>query len=473
MSKLTPQSKDFSAWYLDVIKYAELADYSKIKGCMIIKPYGYEMWEFIQGELNSRIKKAGVKNCYFPLFIPESFLKKEKDHVEGFSPECAVVTHAGGKKLAENLYIRPTSETIMYDTFSDWVQSYRDLPLKINQWANIVRWEMRTRPFLRTTEFLWQEGHTAHATEKEADEEAMRALKMYDDFDKEFLALPVITGKKSRKETFAGALYTLTTEALAKDGKAIQAGTSHQLGQTFAKAFNITFQNKEGKNDLVWQTSWGLSTRIIGTMIVVHGDDKGLKLPPKVAPIQIVIIPIFKNDEEKKLVMDFVEKINEEIKDKFRIYLDSREEVSAGYKFNEWEIKGVPIRLEIGPRDVNNGKITLVRRDTLEKNAISANNIKDTIEKLLEDIQKNLYNQALNFQKERTTEVENFEEFKKILEENPGFLKTDWCGNEKCEIKVQDETKATIRVVLEEKSKRNCFCCGQKAEKRALFAKAY
>src|SRR3989339_447915 len=327
-NKITTQSQDFSQWYLDVIKEADLAEYSKVKGCMIIKPYGYRIWELIQREMDDRIKAAGVQNCYFPLFIPESFINREKEHVKGFAPECAIVTHGGGKKLAENLYVRPTSETIMYDTFSEWVQSYRDLPLLINQWANIVRWEMRTRPFLRTTEFLWQEGHTAHATLEEADIEAARALKMYNDFDKNFLALPVLTGKKSRKETFAGALYTLATEALAKDGKAIQAGTSHNLGQGFAKSFNIQYQDEKGELQYVWQTSWGVSTRLIGTIIVVHGDDHGLVLPPKVAPYQIVIIPIYKTDQEKDKVLEFVENMKDSFDKNLRVHVDNRENLS-------------------------------------------------------------------------------------------------------------------------------------------------
>lgn len=441
---------------------------------MIIKPYGYQIWERIQSELDLRIKSAGVQNCYFPLFIPESFLSKEKEHVAGFSPECAVVTHAGGKKLAENLYVRPTSETIMYDTFAKWIQSYRDLPLKINQWANIVRWEMRTRPFLRTTEFLWQEGHTAHATKEEADQEAERALQMYLDFDRDYLSLPVYSGKKSRKETFAGALYTLTTEALAKDGKAIQAGTSHQLGQTFSKAFNIVFQDQVGQNKLVWQTSWGVSTRIIGTVIVCHGDEYGLRLPPKIAPLEVVVIPIYKTDQEKKMICDYLQTtIRRYLKD-FRHHLDLRDEVTPGFKFNQWEVKGIPIRLEIGPRDLKENKIILARRDSRVKSSISESHLVEAIQETLSQIQANLLMEALSFQKTHTKEVLSYPEFKTIMEKEGGIVIGHWCEKEECEINIQTETKATIRVVKEEIPKAGkCLICGEKASKKALFAKAY
>lgn len=475
MTKITSQSKDFSQWYLDIIKEADLADYSKVKGCMIIKPYGYAIWELIQAELDKRIKAAGVKNLYFPLFIPESLLNREKEHLEGFAPECAVVTHGGGEKLAEPLIVRPTSETIMYDTFSDWIQSHRDLPLKINQWANVVRWEMRTRPFLRTTEFLWQEGHTAHATMEEAAEEVDRALKMYESFDKEFLALPVLTGKKSRKETFAGALYTLTTEALAKDGKAIQAGTSHHLGQTFAKSFNVQFQDEKGERKHVWQTSWGLSTRIIGTVIVCHGDEKGLVLPPKIAPYQVVLVPIYKSEEEKKKIMAELDGIKEELTALgIRVHLDARDTVSPGYKFNEWELKGVPLRLDLGPRDLEKSEITVSRRDGNKFN-LPLSDLENEVPYLLENIQEKLYEQAKNFQTENTREAADISEMIKILDEQGGFVKVPWAGSEVDEKKIQDETKATIRIISDEKlqKKAKCFYTGKETDTLVYFARAY
>ncbi|HAU39818.1 MAG: prolyl-tRNA synthetase, prolyl-tRNA synthetase [Candidatus Peregrinibacteria bacterium GW2011_GWF2_43_17] len=473
MSKITSQSQDFSQWYLDIVKVAELADYSKVKGCMVIKPYGYAIWENIQRELDSRIKAADVKNVYFPLLIPESFLQREKEHVEGFMPECAVVTHGGGKKLTENLVIRPTSETIMYDTFSDWIKSYRDLPLKINQWANIVRWEMRTRPFLRTTEFLWQEGHTAHKDKAGADEEAHRALKMYEDFDRDFLALPVLTGRKSDKEKFAGALYTLSTEALAKDGKAIQAGTSHNLGMTFAESFNINYQDENGALQKVWQTSWGVSTRLIGTLIVVHGDEKGLRLPPKVAPTQVVIVPIYKTDgEERETVLKAARQIASDLK-RFRVLIDERDTYTPGFKFTEWEVKGVPLRIEIGPRDLAKNSCILARRDTSEKTSLEISELFTAVPKLLDQIQENMYEQALKFREEMTSEIGTYEDFKKILEEKGGFLVTGWCGKETCEQKIQEETKATIRVIKEENTKCKCVYCGEKSSHKVYFARAY
>lgn len=475
MTKITTQSKDFSQWYLDVIKAADLADYSKVKGCMIIKPYGYAIWENIQKELDRRIKDAGVQNVYFPMFIPESLLNREKEHLEGFAPECAVVTHGGGKELAEPLIVRPTSETIMYDTFSDWIQSYRDLPLKINQWANVVRWEMRTRPFLRTTEFLWQEGHTAHATYEEAAIEVDRALKMYEDFDRELLSLPVLTGKKSKKETFAGALYTLTTEALARDGKVIQAGTSHHLGQTFAKSFNVSFQDQNGENQLVWQTSWGLSTRIIGTIIVCLGDDKGLRLPPKVAPYQVVLVPIYKNETEEKAILDELESVSEILKSKgVRVFLDNRDNVTPGFKFNEWEVKGVPLRIEMGPRDLEKSEVTVARRDG-EKFAMKFNNLEKNIPKLLEEIQDNLYKEAKKYLEEHIFEADTIEEMTKILNEKGGLVKAAFAGDENDEKKIQDSTKATVRIICEKKleQKKKCIFTGKETDTLVYFARAY
>ncbi|MFA5792347.1 MAG: proline--tRNA ligase [Candidatus Gracilibacteria bacterium] len=476
MTKLPTQAQDFSEWYNSLVSLAELSQHSPVKGCMIIKPYGYAIWENIQRELDRRIKEAGVQNAYFPLFIPQSFLTKEKDHVKGFAPECAVVTHGGGQELAEPLVVRPTSETIMYDAFSGWVQSYRDLPLLINQWANVVRWEMRTRPFLRTTEFLWQEGHTAHATQKEAEVEVMRALTMYTDFDRDFLALPVLTGKKSPKETFAGAVYTTTTEALAKDGKVIQAGTSHLLGQTFAKAFNIKFQDENGENQYVWQTSWGLSTRIIGTIIVCHGDDKGLVLPPRVAPYQVVLVPIYKTEEDKEAVLSALEKLSSNLKTAgVRVHLDARETVTPGFKFNEWELKGVPVRVDVGPRDLANGEAICARRDTSEKMAVKIEDLPVFIVKLLDLIHDSMLLKAQKNLAEHIFEADNVEDMVKILDEKGGLVKAPWAGTEDDERKMQEKTKATIRIVSEEKwpETRKCIFTGKETDTVVYFARAY
>src|SRR3990167_8286080 len=384
MQKIADQTKDFPQWYLDVIAQAGLAEHAEAKGCIIFKPYGYALWEAIQFDLNQRIKAQGVENDYFPLLIPESVLAKEKEHVEGFAPEGGGGTDGGGKELAEKLYIRPTSETIIYATFAKWIQSHRDLPLKINQWANVVRWEMRTRPFLRTLEFLWQEGHTCHATKEEADAMVEAALKMYADFDKEMLAIPVMSGHKPEHEKFAGALYTLSTEALAKDGKAIQAGTSHNLGQRFSRAYGVKFLADDKTLHRPWMTSWGLSTRIIGTLIVVHGDEKGLRLPPKIAPVQVVIVPIYKTDDEKKNVLAAAKKLADSF-DGLRVKLDDRDEKSPGFKFNEWEVKGVPVRIELGPKDLEKKAVMLCRRDTGEKTSVAlAACTKDSMQKILD-----------------------------------------------------------------------------------------
>lgn len=476
MTKIASQSENFAQWYLDVVQMADLADYSKVKGCMVIKPYGYRIWELIQQELDRRIKDANVENVYFPLFIPESFLTREKDHVEGFAPECAIVTHGGGKELAERLVVRPTSETIMYDTFSDWIQSYRDLPLKINQWANVVRWEMRTRPFLRTTEFLWQEGHTAHATKEEAEEEAHRALKMYTDFDRDFLALPVMTGKKSAKETFAGADYTLSTEALARDGKAIQAGTSHLLGQTFANAFDITFQDQNEQLQKVWQTSWGVSTRIVGTIIVCHGDEKGLKLPPNVAPHQIVMVPIWKSDEERVAVVGELKLMQDSLIEKgVRVLLDDRDNLSPGWKFNEWELKGVPVRIEFGPRDLEKKQVVIARRDTGEKINSPLMGLEDKLLQLLIDIQANMLSSAEAFLSNHISEADSIEEMVGILDGKGGFVKAPWGGDADDERRLQEQTKATIRLIVEEKMevKKKCIFTGKETDTLVYFARAY
>lgn len=474
MERITKQSKDFSQWYLDVIKVADLAEYSKVRGCMIIKPYGYKLWELIKKDLDERIKAMGVENVYFPLLIPESFLHKEKEHVEGFSPEIAVVTHAGGKKLSEPLVIRPTSETIMYDAFADWIKSYRDLPLLVNQWANIVRWEMRTRPFLRTTEFLWQEGHTVHTCKKEADEFAYQALDMYESFAKDTLAFPVLKGHKSESEKFAGALYTLTIEALARDGKAIQAGTSHNLGQNFAKVFGIRYLDEDNKEQLVWQTSWGVSTRIIGTIIVVHGDDSGLRLPPKVAPVQVVVVPIYKNKKEEGVVMKKVHKLEKRLKNKVRVKVDERKEFTPGFKYHEWEAKGVPVRVEIGPRDVFKKSVYVVERDSGKKYSMKFDEFPIKISEILESIGRNLFDQAKDFMVSNTRVVKDYSEFKKVLGENGGFIKVPWAGNARDEEKIHKETKATIRVLKPIKNgSSNCFYTGKTAREIAYFAKAY
>jgi prolyl-tRNA synthetase len=476
MPRLASQTDDFPQWYLDVIEQADLADYSDVKGCIIFKPYGYAIWEAMQEDLNRRIKEIDVQNAYFPLFIPESIIAKEKDHIEGFAPECAVVTHGGGKELAEKLYIRPTSETIIYATFSKWIKSHRDLPMKINQWANIVRWEMRTRPFLRTTEFLWQEGHTAHQTEEEADEMAAQALSMYADFDQEVLALPVMKGRKPDHDKFAGAEYTLTTEALARDGKAIQAGTSHMLGQGFSKAYDIKFLDNESKEQYPWITSWGVSTRLIGTMIVVHGDEKGLRLPPKIAPVQVIIIPIYKSETERETVLEKCEQLKQAWSS-VRVKIDDRDDKSPGFKFNEWELKGVPIRIEIGPKDLAAESLTYVRRDTGEKvQMLSASADSLFIQSLLSEIHGSLYRQAQMYMQDHTFTVETFEDMNNYLNNVGGFVWAPWDGLKDTADRIKSVTKATIRLVDTEPhdmTGKKDLLSGNPAVKMALFAKAY
>jgi len=458
MSRLADQQKDFPQWYLDVIAEADLAENADVKGCIIFKPYGYAIWEAIQRDLDARIKAHGVQNAYFPLLIPESILAKEINHIEGFAPECAVVTHGGGKELTEKLYVRPTSETIIYSTFAKWIQSHRDLPLKINQWANIVRWEMRTRPFLRTLEFLWQEGHTAHATKADADAMAEKALQMYVDFDRETLAIPVMSGHKPDHDRFAGALYTLTTEALAKDGKAIQAGTSHNLGQGFSEAYDVSYLDEKGASQRPWMTSWGVSTRLIGTLIVVHGDNKGLRLPPNVAPLQVVIIPIYKTDAEKKAALDACKTLQTALGG-LRVKLDDRDDKTPGFKFNEWEVKGVPLRIELGPKDIAAKQVMVVRRDTGEKKAVPLATLNEaSAREVLNDIQKTLYEQAQQFLQENTRTAKNDDELIKLLEKHSGFVWAPWNGDVATAEAIKEKTKATIRLVKD----------GQ-----ALFAKAY
>lgn len=472
---VTPRSEDYSRWYTDIVAKAELADYSPVKGSMVIRPYGYALWENIQKVLDKRFKETGHQNAYFPMLIPMSFLKKEAEHVEGFSPELAVVTHAGGKELEEPLVVRPTSETIINDMFAKWVQSHRDLPLLINQWANVVRWELRPRLFLRTTEFLWQEGHTAHATPEEAEAEALQMLEIYREFAEEVAAVPVVTGRKSDSEKFAGAVHTYTVEAMMGDKRALQAGTSHNLGQNFAKAFGIRFQGENGELEYAWQTSWGVSTRLIGAIIMAHGDDKGLIFPPRLAPYQLVIIPIGKSSEDKARVMQAVQGIQDQLGD-IRVFVDDRDQ-SPGWKFNEWEMKGVPLRLEIGPKDLDHRQVMLARRDSGEKWAASLDGLGAEVRRSLEGIQSDLFNRAKRFREANSHRVDDYAQFKAQLgdEGGGGFLYSPWCGSAVCEAKIKEETKATIRCLPlgapEEKGQ--CLVCGGDSFRRALFARAY
>lgn len=473
---LTSQKEDFSQWYLDLVTAAELADYSAVKGCMIIRPYGYRIWELMQADLDKRIKAAGVQNAYFPLFIPESFLKKESEHVEGFAPEVAVVTHAGGKDLEEKLVVRPTSETIIYDTYAKWIQSYRDLPLLINQWANVVRWEMRTRPFLRTTEFLWQEGHTVHATKEEADAETLRALAMYKDFAEKTLALKVLTGYKSEQEKFKGALYTTCIESLAKDGKSIQFGTSHNLGQNFARAFEINFLDKDGQRKVPWQTSWGVSTRMIGALIVAHGDDDGLVLPPPVAPIQVVIIPIANDETVLAELKSTCEQIKQALPPQIRVHIDDRTEQSLGFKRNQWELKGVPVRIEFGKQELAEQKVSIARRDTKEKSTMQIGECASAIPALLEQITQDIYEGSATRLAQSVTEVHTLEEFLAVIEKG-GYALAYFCEDAKIEKEIQEKTKATTRLVSfdETATESNgvCFYSGKPARRKWYFAKSY
>ena len=480
---ITSRREDFSQWYLDIIEAAQLAEHSPVKGSMVIKPYGYAIWENIQQTLDRMFKDTGVENAYFPLFIPESFLKREAEHVAGFAPEVAVVTHAGGKKLDEPLIVRPTSETIIYDVFSRWIQSYRDLPLLINQWCNVVRWEMRPRLFLRTTEFLWQEGHTVHATQAEAEGRVKQMIEVYRDFVEDYLAMPVIVGFKSESEKFAGAVYTLCIESMMQDAKALQAGTSHMLGQNFAKAFNVKFLNKEGQEEFGWQTSWGVSTRLIGGLIMAHSDDKGLVVPPKIAPIQAVIIPIWASEQEKISVFNAASNLVADLEAaNVKVKLDDREG-RPGPKFFEWEKKGVPIRVEIGPKDVAQNSVVMVRRDTRDKQTVKMAGLGARVAGELEAIQKNLYQRAFDFRTKNTREIDDWDEFKIILKDKGGFIMAHWCSSAECEAKVKTETKATIRCLpfgqpakgwsASGGKKGQCVVCGKKSSSRVLFAKAY
>ncbi len=471
--RITPRDKDYSRWYTDVILQAKLADYSPVKGCMVIRPNGYAIWEKIQHILDGMFKATGHVNAYFPLFIPESFMKKEAEHVEGFAPEAAVVTHGGGEELEEPLYVRPTSETIIWSMYKKWIMSYRDLPILINQWANVVRWEMRTRLFLRTTEFLWQEGHTAHATREEAEEETLRILEIYRKFAEEYMAMPVIVGRKTENEKFAGAVNTYSIEAMMQDKKALQAGTSHYLGINFAKAFDVKFQDKDGELKYVHATSWGVSTRLIGALIMTHGDDDGLIIPPRLAPVQIVIVPIWK-EATRATVLEYSERVYAQLKERFSVKLDDRDQYKPGYKFAEWELQGVPLRVEIGPRDVENNQLVLARRDTREKIPVALNEMVPKIEALLEDIQQSLFNRALQMRQENTFTLDDYHEFKEVLEKG-AFIRAHWCGSGECELKIKEETKATIRNIPfdEPEEEGKCIYCGKPSSRRVIFARAY
>ncbi len=488
--ELTTRAENYSQWYNDLVIKADLAENSAVRGCMVIKPYGYAIWEKMQAALDKKFKDTGHSNAYFPLFIPKSFFSKEASHVEGFAKECAVVTHYrlkndtvnGGvivdpdSKLEEELIIRPTSETIIWSTYKNWIQSYRDLPLLINQWANVVRWEMRTRLFLRTAEFLWQEGHTAHSTMQEAVEETMRMVHVYADFAENFMAMPVIIGRKSENERFAGALDTYCIEALMQDGKALQAGTSHFLGQNFAKAFDVQFTSKEGKLEYVWATSWGVSTRLMGALVMAHSDDHGLVLPPKLAPIQVVIVPIYKGLDQLPGLNAVAEKIKKDLEDKgVSVKYDNRDTQKPGWKFAEYELKGVPVRLALGPRDLENGTIELARRDTLEKKILPQEKIADYIVELLDEIQKNIYTKALNFRENNITPVSTWDEFKEVLDTKGGFISAYWDGTAETEVKIKEETKATIRCIpldTEENTGTDIFS-GKPGKFKVLYARAY
>ena len=492
VKKLTSRAENYSEWYNELVKRADLAENSEVRGCMVIKPYGYAIWERMQRILDDMFKETGHVNAYFPLFIPKSFLSKEADHVEGFAKECAVVTHYRLKndpdgngvivdpeaKLEEELIVRPTSETIIWSSYRNWIQSYRDLPILVNQWANVVRWELRTRMFLRTSEFLWQEGHTAHATEQEAIEEAERMLHVYGDFAEQTLAIPVIRGIKTESERFAGAIETYCIEALMQDGKALQAGTSHFLGQNFAKAFDVKFANQDNKEEYVWATSWGVSTRLMGALIMSHSDDQGLVLPPALAPFQVVMIPIARKDEDKAVVYPHIQELAAELKAKgIRVKIDDDETKSPGWKFAEWELKGVPVRIAMGSRDIQAGKVEISRRDTSTKESVDMpDDFSGMISSLLDEIQENIYNKAKTFREEHTVKVDTWEEFNAQLENDlPGFISAHWDGTAETEAKIQEETKATIRCIPVNNALEGgtCVYSGKPSTQRVLFAKAY
>ncbi len=469
---ITNIDENFPQWYTDIVLKAGLADYTDVKGFVAIRPYGYAIWENIQNYTDKKFKEHGVKNISMPVLIPESLLNKEKEHVEGFAPEVAWVTMGGGEELEERLCVRPTSETIFSTMYSKWLSSWRDLPFKYNQWCNVLRWEKETRPFLRSREFLWQEGHTIHETEEEAKQFTMDMLEVYTDVIENLLAIPVLKGQKTKKEQFAGAEATYTVETLMQDGRALQGGTSHYFGQNFTKPFDVKFQNKNGEQEYAYQTSWGISTRLIGAVIMAHGDNRGLKLPPLVAPIQAVIVPIA---QQKEGVLEATNKLKEKLSKKFRMELDDRDNYSVGYKFNDWEMRGVPVRIEMGPRDIENGEAVLVRRDTSEKISVKLENIEEKLEELLKDIQKSMYDVCKKRVEEKTTTAKTMEELKKNLDENQGYVKTMWCGNQECEDKVKEVTGAPSRCMPfeQEHISDTCVCCGKPATKMVVWGRQY
>ena len=489
--KLTKQSEDYSKWYNELVIKADLAENAAVRGCMVIKPYGYSIWEKMQAELDKMFKETGHENAYFPLFVPKNLFEAEEKNAEGFAKECAIVTHyrlkndpdKPGKlmvdpnaKLEEELVVRPTSEAIIWNTYKNWIQSYRDLPILLNQWANVVRWEMRTRLFLRTAEFLWQEGHTAHTTKEEALQETIMINKIYAQFVEDFMAIPVIQGTKTASERFAGAIETYCIEALMKDGKALQAGTSHFLGQNFAKAFDVKFATKEGKNEYVWASSWGVSTRLVGALIMTHGDDNGLVIPPKLAPIQVIIVPIFKNKEQQQVIAQVAEKLQNELRQhNIRVKFDNRENQTPGFKFNDYELKGVPLRIAIGPKDIEKGSVEIARRDTLEKSFVAQDGVIQWVVDMLPRIQSEMFEKAKKMRDEHITTVDDYVSFKNLLEEKGGFISAHWDGTAETEEKIKNETKATIRCIPIEQSKEEgvCIYSGKPSRQRVLFAKAY
>ncbi|MBE7013628.1 MAG: proline--tRNA ligase [Ruminococcaceae bacterium] len=471
VEEITSMDVDFAKWYTDIVKKADLIEYTSVKGCCVIRPYAYAIWENIKSVLDSMFKDTGHENIYMPMFIPESLLQKEKDHVEGFAPEVAWVTHGGTEKLQERLCVRPTSETLFCEHYKNIIQSHRDLPKLYNQWCSVVRWEKTTRPFLRSAEFLWQEGHTAHATKEEAQEETIKMLNVYAKFLEEYLAIPVVKGRKTDKEKFAGAVATYTIESLMHDGKALQSGTSHNFGDGFAKAFGIEYTDKDNKKQNVFQTSWGVTTRLIGAIIMVHGDDSGLVLPPKIAPTQLVIVPVAMHKEG---VLDKANELKDKLSSSFKVKIDSSDK-SPGWKFSEYEMKGVPLRLEIGPKDIENNQCVLVRRDTREKVFVSLDELSDKVQQILDDIQNSLFEKALKHREENTSVALNYDEFKKVVSEKPGFVKAMWCGDVECENKIKEDTTATARCMPfdQEELADTCVCCGKKAKSMVYWGKAY
>ena len=471
VEEITSMDVDFAKWYTDIVKKADLIEYTSVKGCCVIRPYAYAIWENIKSVLDSMFKDTGHENIYMPMFIPESLLQKEKDHVEGFAPEVAWVTHGGTEKLQERLCVRPTSETLFCEHYKNIIQSHRDLPKLYNQWCSVVRWEKTTRPFLRSAEFLWQEGHTAHATKEEAQEETIKMLNVYAKFLEEYLAIPVVKGRKTDKEKFAGAVATYTIESLMHDGKALQSGTSHNFGDGFSKAFGIEYTDKDNKKQNVFQTSWGVTTRLIGAIIMVHGDDSGLVLPPKIAPTQLVIVPVAMHKEG---VLDKANELKDKLSSSFKVKIDSSDK-SPGWKFSEYEMKGVPLRLEIGPKDIENNQCVLVRRDTREKVFVSLDELSDKVQQILDDIQNSLFEKALKHREENTSVALNYDEFKKVVSEKPGFVKAMWCGDVECENKIKEDTTATARCMPfdQEELADTCVCCGKKAKSMVYWGKAY